>query len=45
MICAPLNRAKKEIQSSFYIFKIKEDPKMIFSYEKVGPLHVSKTEQ
>jgi phage shock protein PspC (stress-responsive transcriptional regulator) len=45
MICAPLNRGKKEIKSSFYIFKIKEDPKMIFSYEKVGPLHVSKTEQ
>lgn len=45
MICAPLNRGKKEIQSSFFIFKIKEDPKMMFSYEKVGPLHLSKTEQ
>ncbi len=40
MIVAPFDRKTKEVERSFSILKKGEDPKLLLSWEKVGPLQV-----
>lgn len=40
LICAPFERATKEVQRSFIVLKVAEDPKLMLRLEKVGPLRL-----
>jgi hypothetical protein len=39
LICAPFDRATREIKRSFVVLKIGEDPDLVLNLETVGPLH------
>jgi hypothetical protein len=39
IICAPLDRATNEVQSTFTIRKVADDPKLTLTVETLGPLH------
>lgn len=38
LICAPFDRATKEVQRSFIVLKVADDPQLMLRLEKVGPL-------
>ncbi len=38
MICAPLNREKREIETDFFVLKPGDDPTITLKLEEVGPL-------
>jgi len=39
LICAPFERATREIKRSFVVLKVGEDPNLVLNLETVGPLH------
>jgi hypothetical protein len=39
LVVAPFNRSTKEVEQSFWVVKIGEDPKLLLHWESVGPLH------
>lgn len=39
LVVAPFDRSTKEVEPSFWIIKIGEDPKLLLRWESVGPLH------
>jgi hypothetical protein len=38
LICAPFDRATKEVQRSFIVLKVADNPQLMLRLEKVGPL-------
>lgn len=39
LVVAPFDRSTKEVEPSFWVIKIGEDPKLLLRWESVGPLH------
>jgi len=43
MVCAPFDRSNGEVERSFVILKVAEDPDLVLHIDKVGPLNPKET--